>query len=112
LPAGWNVRLAIEGADPVSFVGRTTLWHMTAGLIDTKPTGLAVVDGGRVVSFGEGGPAERLSAFLADAEPFDFEALAITAMPHDTAAESASLFDRPSYDLLITYGGEPARRGT
>lgn len=110
VPAGWNMCLAMEASDPVSFLGRTALWHMTAGLFDMNRPGLAVVDGARLVGFGKSAPLERLASFLAGAEPFDFDALAITAVPHGTRELVPSQLARPSYDLIVTYRGEAIPR--
>jgi protein-L-isoaspartate(D-aspartate) O-methyltransferase len=101
LTPGWNVRLALDHAEAIAFAGLTGKFRLAMGLFEASESGLAVVEGEHVVSFGDRRCCEQLVTTLMEATPIDLGDLRIKAVAHEARPEASGLLTRPSFDLVI-----------
>ncbi len=101
--AGWNVRLALEASNPICFTTMLPPLRHAFGLFDPDVSGLAVLYGDSIHSYGQPACGDRLLAFLSSSKPLDITELSILALPHGTAIPptDSTCLVRPSLDLWI-----------
>ncbi len=110
---GWFARLALDQPDPVQLLDQQRDEPLL-GLFDATPgrAGLALARrrDGQLVGFGDPSVLARLRAHLTRGTTLDFRALAIEAMPVDTAkaetttpADVRCVLTRPAHRFLIRW---------
>ncbi len=109
LVAGWNVRLALEEPDPITFIGKTAVWNGPTGLFNAERGSLAVVDGVSIHGFGDRDCLDRLVMHLEMSVPLASEDLRITAVSRDGVGRPRGdvVLARPNFDLVVSGLFEP-----
>jgi protein-L-isoaspartate(D-aspartate) O-methyltransferase len=98
----WFGRLALEEPGAIHLVAMADWRHRAWGVFDPEATGLSVVDGDSLISYGSPGARNRLLAFLDTCRPLDLGDLAIEAVPVAEAVSSgAVVLNRPNHRLLV-----------
>ncbi len=88
LDDGWFMRIAFEERGAIRLFALEDWRHEACGLFDGSATGLALVDGTTILSYGDPGCLRRLIDRLRDHAPMDMSALRIEAAPIDEPVEA------------------------
>ena len=111
LCAGWNMRLAFEEPDPITFIAKSAMWSGPTGLFNAEQGSLALVDGSSLLSFGDRECLDRLVMSLEMAVPFDLEALRISAVLHNPLDPAARRHRPRTAELRPAHRWAPPRSG-
>jgi protein-L-isoaspartate(D-aspartate) O-methyltransferase len=102
LVPGWNVRVALGEPDSIVFFGVGGKSRSAFGLFDARHGSLSVVEGDRLISYGNPVCRQRLEKTLTSATSLDLlEELHIEAVPHSALERNGPIITRPSFDLMI-----------
>lgn len=101
LPHGWLMRVLLTEPGAITLSDRPTRW--AAGLFDPASRSLALVDGDRLLRFGDEAAVRRLREHVASARPIAVRDLEITASPDVGAAArpGAWVLRRPTFTFTL-----------